>query len=329
MKPSSLPAGYADEIKLNEKLSDTELQSAVAEIEELRADAAKYQAKWDTDLASMLTKKSYVAYEALKTRYPVYTELKAQWNQFNKDLKKIDELEAELTKHNEGTESIKQQLQNREIYAAEQEAKINDLKQKLNPESPQATYRTAMVDYAKFHDKEHAEKIVKRAHRLEELRKAGKIQEDVEGVSIPEIGLKTASKAVQEKALQDVFGDKLQSNRSRDDHQNKKSWTKKVEKRDIDAYGSTFGERELCSNEQLKVLRAWIRANFADVKTSNDELYLVQMINPDLFEGMWMKDKKWSGRQYLELRRIVNYRFVDAVSDPYSRCGLFLVQKRM
>ena len=45
MKPSSLPAGYADEIKLNEKLSDTELQSAVAEIEELRADAAKYQAK--------------------------------------------------------------------------------------------------------------------------------------------------------------------------------------------------------------------------------------------------------------------------------------------
>jgi hypothetical protein len=35
------------------------------------------------------------------------------------------------------------------------------------------------------------------------------IKEDADGVSFG--GLKTASKAVQEKALQDAFGDKLQS----------------------------------------------------------------------------------------------------------------------
>ncbi len=328
MKPSSLPSGYADEINLQEKLSDTELQSAIAEIEELRADAAKYKAKWDTDLASTLTKKSHIAYEALKRRYPVYAELKAQWNQFNKDIKRIDELEAELVKHNEGTESIKQQLQNRETYAAEQEAKINDLKAKLSPESPHAEYRQAMVDYAKINDKDHAERIEKRAVRLEELRKAGKIGEDSEWVSIPEINLKFASHAVQEKALVDAFWGKLLAPYGREDHQWNKSWTKKVLKSDIDAHGDTFGAWELCSNDQLNEMRAWIRTNFDDVTNQNDELYLLQMINPGLFETMWMKDINWDYRQYLGLRRNVHYRhFVRNLSPNIVICGLLLVQK--
>ncbi|MBP6256386.1 hypothetical protein KA405_01330 [Patescibacteria group bacterium] len=44
--------------------------------------------------------------------------------------------------------------------------------------------------------------------------------------------------------------------------------------------------------EQLNTMRAWIRENFKDldVKTQDDELYILQMINPDLFESMWMKD---------------------------------------
>jgi hypothetical protein len=42
--------------------------------------------------------------------------------------------------------------------------------------------------------------------------------------------------------------------------------------------------------KQLDTMRARIRENFDDVETQDDELYILQMINPDLFERMWMKD---------------------------------------
>jgi hypothetical protein len=93
MKPSSLPAGYADEINLNEKLSDADFLSAITKIEKIRADAAKYKAEGDADIAFALTQKSHQAYEALKVRYPVMAELKAQWNKVDKDVKKLEQLE--------------------------------------------------------------------------------------------------------------------------------------------------------------------------------------------------------------------------------------------
>lgn len=326
MKPSSLPAGYADEINLNEKLSDADFLSAITKIEKIRADAAKYKAEWDTDIAFALTQKSHQAYEALKIRYPVMTELKAQWNKVDKDAKKLEQLEAELIQHNQGTESIKQQLHNRETYAKEQEAKINDLKLKLNRESPHAVYRQAMVDYAKRNDESNVERIESRAISIEALIKAWKIKEDTEGVSITEVGLKTASRVVQEKALTEAFGDKLKPKYWRPDHQGNETWTKKVQKKDIDAYGDVFWEWELWSNEQLNAMCTWIKANFPKVTDNHDELYILQMINPGLFEGMWMKDKNWSSRQWISLRGLVDFSFICMDYLPSYLCGLFLIQ---
>jgi hypothetical protein len=162
--------------------------------------------------------------------------------------------------------------------------------------------------------------------RVEELTRAGKIKVDADGVTIPEIGLKTASRAVQEKILLDVFGDKLLPNRWRNDHQGNTSWTNKVYKQSMDAHGTTFGEWELWSNEPLNAMRTWIKANFAEANDKESELYILQMINPDLFEGMWMKDTTWNQRQFLGLTREVNNRGVAMVDDPSNGCGLFLVQ---
>lgn len=50
----------------------------------------------------------------------------------------------------------------------------------LNPGSPHAAYRQAMVKDARIYDKNNAERIGKRAYELEKIRKAGGIVEDSE-----------------------------------------------------------------------------------------------------------------------------------------------------
>ncbi|HMY80800.1 MAG TPA: hypothetical protein PLW93_03970 [Candidatus Absconditabacterales bacterium] len=166
MQPSSLPRSYADEINLQEKLSDTELQATIAEIEELRADAAKYQAKGDTDLASTLTKKFHQVYEALKAHYPVYAELKAQWKQFSKDLKKIDELEADyLSTQTQHTE-LKTRFEASPNELARKEQQLQELKERMN--SPRSG---------------EARKLAEQSHGKIVLRPDGKID-------FPELGIK-------------------------------------------------------------------------------------------------------------------------------------------
>jgi len=186
-------------------------------------------------------------------------------------------------------------------------------------------YRNSMVDYAKVNEsKETAEKVEKWAVRVEELRIKWLLKEDADGVSFA--GLKTASKAVQEKALQDAFGDKLQSSYWIYDHQGKKSWTKIVKKQHLDEHGDQFGEFTLWSMEQLNTMCARIRENFEDVKTQDDELYILQMINPDLFEYMWMKDVDWDYRSYLKLKLSVDGRSLYKNRFRDSKAGIFLVQ---
>ncbi len=212
------------------------------------------------------------------------------------------------------------------ISAAENTIKAEALEEQLK-ESPRAAYRNSMVDYAKKNEsKETAERVEKLSVKVEELRIKWLIKEDADGVSFG--GLKTASKVVQDKALQHAFGDKLQSNYWRDDHQGKKSWTKKVLKKDLDAHGDQFGTFALWSMEQLNTMRAWIRENFKelDVKTREDEGYILQMINPDLFEWMWMKDVDWNDRSYLLLWRNVSDRLIYEIINPNGKAGLFLVQ---
>lgn len=189
-----------------------------------------------------------------------------------------------------------------------------------------------MVEYAKENDTKHAERIEKRAWRVEELISKGDIKEDSYGVSF--WGFTTASKAVQEKALQDAFGDKKDEKGNalllpqywRDDHQGIKSWTQKIQKKHLDKHGDQFGDWTLWSIEQLNKMREWIRQHFDDVKTEEDELYILQLINPDLFEVMWMKDTTWDYRHCLILGRDVHDRCVRESIGPDDKCGLFLVK---
>lgn len=334
MVKSMLPSSYQDEIKLNEKLSDSELQAKIHKIEDLRRDAAKYFSEWKKDIAKLLTQEAHQFYAELKGSYPVYQELKDQWKKLGEDVKNVAWLEAEIADHkaqtellqkdfNKKKEEFEQSMQVRNTQEQEKQAKLKDLQKKLNPATHTA-YRNGMVDYAKEHDRDNAERIEKRAMRVEELRIKWVIKEDADGVSFG--GLKTASKAVQEKALQDAFGDKLQSSYWRDDHQGEKSWTKKVFKKDLDAHGDQFDKFALWSMEQLDTMRAWIRENFEDVKTQDDELYILQMINPDLFEWMWMKDVDWNYRSCLRLDRDVSSSYVFKYYYHNDKAGLFLVQ---
>lgn len=192
--------------------------------------------------------------------------------------------------------------------------------------SPHVEYRQDMVSYAKENDIDYTERFEKRAERVEELRIKWLIKEDADGVSFG--GLKIASKAVQEKALNDAFGDKLQNWLWRHDHQwNSKRWTKKVLKKDINAYGNKFGDWELASILQLDTMRKRIRNNFDDVWNQDDELYILQMINPDLFESMWLHDVEWLYRSYIEFGCDLRDRFIDEDIVFIKKGGLFLVQQ--
>jgi hypothetical protein len=184
MKPSTLPQTYKDEIKLSEKLSESDVKAKIQKIEDLRKDAAKYNADGDKELALALTKKSHALYDELKTSYPVYQELKDQWKKFAHNIDNVSVMENELETYKQETLSQQDEfariqqnheraMKEREAFTTQKTIQLQELNEKLLQvsESPHAAYRNSMVDYAKVNEsKETAEKIEKWAGRVEELR---------------------------------------------------------------------------------------------------------------------------------------------------------------
>ena len=343
MKNTTLPQPYQDEMNLN-KLSDPELQAKIESIETLRRDAAKYKEQWKHELALTLTKESHKEFQELKQSFPVYQELKDKRKEMGNDMKNVAQLEEELVAYRSETQQLKDDfaMKKKKFKSTIKErteaedlkaAKLEQLQEKLNPESPHAAYRKSIVEYAeKKENQETAEKIKGWAAKIEALRQAWKIKEDADGVSFG--GFKTASKTVQKNALntiQKTLGIKLLDSYWRVDHQWKQDrWTKKVMKQDLDTYvdnhGDQFGEFALWSNEQLTSMLTWIANEFEDATTRKEQVYILQMINPDLFERMWMKDVHWDYRSYIELSRYVNSRNINKYDSHDYGAGLFLVQ---
>lgn len=204
------------------------------------------------------------------------------------------------------------------------------------PETEQSKKRTDMLDYAQKNDTDNAERIALWLWRVQELRTNGAISDTAEWVQITWVWV-LASTATHNKVLEENFLWNVQDAFDWNNHSWNKSELNTVRKGDLD---KKLKENDwvLSWNYKLEstefltwTIFSWIDENFEWVKDQEDKLYLLQLINPDMFTRLYFNStnthSSWHSRQAVKLSLFVYNRTFYEYYAGHDRCGLFLVWK--
>ncbi len=214
------------------------------------------------------------------------------------------------------------------LYTEEAKQEKSESKETLL-ETAQSKNRDSMLSYAQEKDTEHAERIAGRLWTINELRAKWIINDSSEWVNVKGL-CSFASTESHNKVLEENFWNKVKEPFDWENHAWNKSKLNTVRKDDVDKkmkkwlkWNYKLGSKEFIEN----TLFPWIEQKFEWVKNQDDKLYILQLINPDLFTRLWLDsvDSTWHSRQEVKLRRNVDYRFFNEFDYVYIRWVLFLV----
>lgn len=214
------------------------------------------------------------------------------------------------------------------LYTKEEKQGSIEAKENL-PETAQSKNRDSMLSYAQKNDTEHAERIEGRLWTINELRAKWIINDSSEWVNVKGLW-KFASTKTYNKVLEENFWKKVNEPFDWENHAWNKSKLNTVRKDDLDkkmkkwlVWNYKLGSKKFIEN----TIFPWIEQNFEWVKNQDDKLYILQLINPDLFTRLWLDsvDSTWHSRQRVKLGRSIHNRNFDDDDIANDRWGLFLV----
>jgi hypothetical protein len=188
-----------------------------------------------------------------------------------------------------------------------------------------------MENYAEKNDSWNFEKIKWWHAKINELIATWAISDSAEWVTITWIWT-LASTATHNRILKEKFDWKIQKAFDLTNHSWNTSEVSTVRKNDLETFLSENDEELVSGNFRMPwqdfvtwTIFPWIEDTFGWNLNQNDKLYILQMINPDLFTRLWFNSKESSGRQAMLLGRFVISRDFDTDHGDDDSCGLFLV----
>ncbi len=252
---------------------------------------------------------------------------KALWQEKSADKKRCNELLTEEEKNQAEKAKLEGKPQiNKVEFAESEEQSIENL-----PNTAQAQKRTDMENFAEENDPWNFEKIKWWHAKINELRATWAISDSAEWVKIRWIWT-LASTATHNRILKEKFDWKIQEELGWTNHSWNKSEVSTVRKDDLEIFLSESDGELVSGNFRVPWqdfvtwnILPWIEYTFGWNLDQNDKLYILQMINPDLFTRLWFNSKKSSGYQAMLLGRTVSIRNFNTFYNDDSRCGLFLV----
>ncbi len=186
-----------------------------------------------------------------------------------------------------------------------------------------------MFSYAEKNNQKHAERIEGWLWTINELCAKWIITDSSEWVNVKWL-CSFASTESHNKVLEENFWNKVKEPFDWKSHTGNQSKLNTVRKDDLDKKMKKWLEwnYKLESKEFItNTIFPWIEQNFEWVINQDDQLYILQLINPDLFTRLWLDNKNsaWHSRQAVTLRRhLINSYFGDSDSAN-ADWGLFLV----
>jgi len=214
------------------------------------------------------------------------------------------------------------------LYTEEAKQEKSESKEAL-PETSQSKNRDSMLSFAQKNDTEHAERIEGRLWTINELRAKWIINESSEWVNVKGL-CSFASTESHNKVLEENFWNNVKEPFDWENHAWNKSKLNTVRKDDVDKkmkkwlkWNYKLGSKEFIEN----TLFPWIEQKFEWVKNQDDKLYILQLINPDLFTRLWLDsvDSTWHSRQEVKLTRFGHSSSFNEYHSDNVRWGLFLV----